>query len=290
MSRRDNKSLVKVYALKKMKDFIPIFVIFIGEIILFMFFVSLPGKYNLVPKLETSNAKYTQDVFISINLCILSITFIRFMQRLYQKPNKIRLVITLSLLFLLVSLIVKLMMNFFKFDTGLIDKYFYNLASFSILLSIYLLNLFGFDVLINPKIEAKVNVWKKILIILLIVMYGFYFMKRTIDIFELLNPNPVNSVVEILTFGIGFYSVFWLLLMMVNGITLYRKTEDRTIKKGLLSMSLAFSIFIVLFILFFINEMLNFLLIIETTIIIISVAGFYFVYMGFVKPAKRQMD
>ncbi len=150
---------------------IPLIFFIAGEIFLFVlfFFIQNPPyhfAFNIDIIIDASNI--IQLVSLPAGIAILGYSFIRFINRYYKTPTEVRLLVLNALGCFIAFFILKLLMIIFSLpremiggvEKDLLNRYFFNMTTFFMALSIYYLTQFGLAVFFISAVEKGRSIWR----------------------------------------------------------------------------------------------------------------------------------
>ncbi|MBN2153551.1 MAG: hypothetical protein JW839_19000 [Candidatus Lokiarchaeota archaeon] len=258
-----------------------------GEASLLLCIVLAPQSYDLSARFHPIS-DFVQPVSLVAGLAMLVYTFARILHRYLQSPSDVRLVVLAALLALIATFALKLAMLWTRFKENLLNLYFFNMTTLFGALAVFFMVVFGFTVLIKPGVKGSASAWSTATVAFFMGTYGVYVLRTAIDI---MTDRGLDSflpvLMQLLLYAFLAYSTTLLVVMTARSLSLSRKATEAHVKRGMLSFTAAFALFIGSVVCLLVSELMSYVSVLETTAVVLAVVAFYFVYEGFVKPASR---
>lgn len=270
---------------------IPLYAMVIGQPILFISYFIKSSAVSIEPR---ANPDIFQIFFLIAGLIILGITVAKYISIYISNKNETRFIVLAALILFTIGFAIKLFKSLWNVSSDIVtasfNTWFYNTITLIFVACTYYMGLFGINVLFSSLPEKFTVIWKKILVLIMLVAYVLFFMDyinqiylydRFGDVFGLL-----VQIVLLSMFGINIINIVY---VSIKSFNLSRKTNDHIIRAGLRDLGLSFAIFFSAIVMILLNEVLSYIPVIETIAVMLGVIGFYFVYRGFVKPAEASI-
>jgi formate hydrogenlyase subunit 3/multisubunit Na+/H+ antiporter MnhD subunit len=150
--------------------------------------------------------------------------------------------------------------------------------------------LFGIDILISLEDERLKRRFKVFLSIMGLLNFSFYFIGEVLRIYNYEEDGGIIiAISDYSMYFIVLISVVFLIIMSSRSFTIQRRTNDETYKSGLRSLSFSFLLIAIAIIIGFSGQIIDLDLFSDIANIItvfLAISGFWFIYLGFVKPAR----
>ena len=276
------------------------FIILVGNLVLFSFFFISPATYEYVIVLKNAESSFAPIRFfvmvpmLVIGLAILSYITIIYIIRYKKDPNDTRQIVLTALIYLTISLGIFFFDTVFRFTEKIVKEFIRTLNIYLLFFSIYFLILFGIDILISLEDERLKRRLKVVLNIMGFVNFSFYFIGEVLRIYN--HEEDGGIIIAISDYSMYFIvliSVVLLIIMSSRSFTIQRRTNDETYKSGLRSLSFSFLLIAIAIIIGFSGQIIDLDLFSDITNVItvfLAISGFWFIYLGFVKPARNQKE
>ncbi len=258
-----------------------------GELFLLIF--GIPTV--MTPRVD----QWFRITILAVGLAILAVTLARFAHRYHQKPSHPRMTILLGLAFFVVAFGAKLLTTSIDMhDTLRYDRYYYDMALYAVVTSMYCFLLFGISMLITPFSKKPRSGLKIVTDVIFAAAFTVFFAGQLFTLFTATEPAEETTkspaYVTIIMLVVALYVMTILVVMAIKALRLAKKADKEAHRKGMNALGTSFLLLVATVVLLIANTAMlsEYNRYLEIVTISLAVVMFYFLYLGFVRPSDAE--
>ncbi|MBN2152957.1 MAG: hypothetical protein JW839_16010 [Candidatus Lokiarchaeota archaeon] len=250
-----------------------------GELVLLAFGIPM----SATPRIDEG----FRIAILATGLVILAVTIARFAQRYHQKPTQPKLTVLFGLGFFTVAFGAKLLTTSFNMALTY-DRYYYDMALYGVITSIYCFLLFGISMLITPFSEKPRSGLKVTTDVIFLAVFTLFFVVQLLSLLGA--AGVVDDLVEVTPYVmlvVALYVMAILCVMAAKAFALARRADKEHHRRGMNALGTSFMLIVATVLLLLANNLVEsgYNRALEIVTIGLAVVAFSFLYLGFVRPA-----
>jgi len=226
-------------------------------------------------------------IFLFAGLGVLGIIISKLYVKYRVNKNLTRLNILLAIASFIIACAAYTFTNFFQSPDNSVNRFFFDLATLFIILASYMFLVFGITFLIVPANERAIHNFKRVMEFILIAMYALFLLVKICNAFNITGGivDTLSSVGQYFIYLFGIVCIILMLVIAMKALVLSKRTSDAVFKNGLNALGISYLFLFASIVAFLLNTAVfkndQYVSLIA---ILLLIAGFYFIYGGFVKP------